>query len=258
MLHWHDQGILLSSRRHGETSAILEVFTESHGRHLGFLRGAFSRKMSSTLQPGTQMTVEWRARLSEHLGYFRIEPIRSRAASILQDRLPLAALSSACSLLTRILAERQPADAFYRHTVLFLDILEANHHDWMVKYLHWELQLLQEAGRGLNLNQCGSTGMETNLRFVSSHTGAALSEAAGRHENSGLLKLPPCLVGGAFNGIHDFATGLELTGYFLEQVIAETAPPRKALAARHRLENMVDRMMRFQSPRYASREGSNF
>lgn len=258
MLHWRDQGVLLSSRRHGETSAILEVFTESHGRHLGFLRGASSRKMSSTLQPGTQMTVEWRARLSEHLGYFRIEPIRSRAASILQERLPLAALSSACSLLTRILAERQPAEAFYCRTMPFLDILAANHHDWMLKYLHWELQLLQEAGRGLNLSQCGLTGMETDLRFVSSHTGAALSEAAGRHENSGLLELPSCLVGGAFSGIHDFATGLQLTGYFLEQVIAETAPPRKALAARHRLKDMVDRMVRSQSPYHASREGNHF
>ena len=30
---WRDRGILLSSRNHGETSAILEVFTSSHGRH---------------------------------------------------------------------------------------------------------------------------------------------------------------------------------------------------------------------------------
>ncbi|HDO52258.1 MAG TPA: DNA repair protein RecO, partial [Rhizobiales bacterium] len=34
-MQWSDEGIVLSSRVHGETSAIVELLTASHGRHLG-------------------------------------------------------------------------------------------------------------------------------------------------------------------------------------------------------------------------------
>ena len=74
-MDWRDHGILLSVRRHGETSAIIEVFTEGHGRHAGVVRGGTSRKAAPVLQPGTQLDVEWRARLEDHIGTFRVEPL---------------------------------------------------------------------------------------------------------------------------------------------------------------------------------------
>ena len=42
-MEWRDQGILLSARRHGETSAIIEVFTPERGRHAGIVRGGRAR-----------------------------------------------------------------------------------------------------------------------------------------------------------------------------------------------------------------------
>ncbi len=62
-MEWRDHGILLSVRRHGETSAIIEVFTQLHGRHAGVVRGGTSRKIAPILQPGAQLDVAWRARL---------------------------------------------------------------------------------------------------------------------------------------------------------------------------------------------------
>ena len=82
------------------------------------------------------------------------------------------------------------------------------------------------------------------MRFVSTRTGRALVAEAVNSNDSDLLDLPPCLVGGHFTGIRDFATGLKLTGYFLRRIITETAPPKKALAARYRLEDIVNRMVR--------------
>jgi DNA repair protein RecO len=52
-MEWRDEGIILGTRRHGETSAILEVMTRAHGRHLGLVRGGRSRKQQPVLQPGT-------------------------------------------------------------------------------------------------------------------------------------------------------------------------------------------------------------
>ena len=67
-MDWRDEGILLAVRRHGETSAIIEVFTHEHGRHAGVVRGGTSRRIAPALQPGAQLDVHWRARRAEHLG----------------------------------------------------------------------------------------------------------------------------------------------------------------------------------------------
>ncbi|MEM9369734.1 MAG: DNA repair protein RecO, partial [Pseudomonadota bacterium] len=68
MIRWSDEGVLLSVRRHGETSAIIELITEHHGRHAGLVRGGASSKMTPVLQPGAQLAVDWQARIADHLG----------------------------------------------------------------------------------------------------------------------------------------------------------------------------------------------
>ena len=67
-MDWRDTGILLSTRKHGETALILDVFTPGHGRATGILRGGASRRRAPLLQPGAQLDVTWRARLDDHMG----------------------------------------------------------------------------------------------------------------------------------------------------------------------------------------------
>ena len=69
-MEWTDEGIVLGVRRHGESSAIVELLTRSHGRHLGLVRGGAGKRMRPLLQPGNSVTSVWRARLDEHLGYY--------------------------------------------------------------------------------------------------------------------------------------------------------------------------------------------
>ncbi len=56
-MEWRDEGIVLGTRRHGETSAVLEVMTRLHGRHLGLVRGGRSRKQQPTLQVGNLVDI---------------------------------------------------------------------------------------------------------------------------------------------------------------------------------------------------------
>ena len=95
-MDWRDTGILLSSRRHGESSMIIDVFTPEHGRHSGVVRGGASRKVAPILQPGAQLDLAWRARLEEHIGSFTVELQRSRAAIAMQDRTILAGSERGC------------------------------------------------------------------------------------------------------------------------------------------------------------------
>lgn len=99
MIEWEDEAALLATRPFGESSVIIEVFSATHGRHAGVVRGGTSRKVAPILQPGAQLSVVWKARLDSHLGSFMVEPIRSRAANAMGDRLALAGLNAVCGLL---------------------------------------------------------------------------------------------------------------------------------------------------------------
>src|SRR5688572_11805197 len=107
-MQWSDTGIVLSSRKHGETSAIVHLLTAQHGRHAGLVRGGAGRRVRSILQAGNELQVTWRARLSEHLGTFTVELLRARAADVLHDPRRLAAFAAATEIVDHALPERAP------------------------------------------------------------------------------------------------------------------------------------------------------
>ena len=79
-MEWTDDAIVLGVRPFGEHSAILEALTRTHGRHLGLLRSASSKRMRGMLEAGNRLAVHWRARLDQQLGNYDIELSSSRAA----------------------------------------------------------------------------------------------------------------------------------------------------------------------------------
>src|SRR5258708_30685475 len=62
-MEWTDEGIVLGVRRHGESSAIVELLTRGHGRHLGLVRGGSGSRMRPLLQPGNSVRAVWRGRV---------------------------------------------------------------------------------------------------------------------------------------------------------------------------------------------------
>ncbi|MHA1527812.1 MAG: DNA repair protein RecO [Alphaproteobacteria bacterium] len=215
-MDWRDEGILLAVRTHGESSAIIETLTRDHGRHAGLVRGARGAKLAPVLQPGTQLLLDWRARLAEHLGHFRIEPVRSRATAIMADRAALAALNSIGALLVTLLPEREPIRPVYDRTVELADALAAGEWDWPARYARWELALLTALGFGLDLSVCGATGVTEELVYVSPRTGRAISREAGGAWADKLLPLPGFLIGRGAVSIGAVREALRLTGFFLE------------------------------------------
>lgn len=217
-MEWRDEGVLLAARRHGESAAILEVFTPLHGRHAGLVRGGASRKAAPILQPGAQLDLVWRARLDAHLGAFIAEPLRLRTA-LLADRASLAGLNAVCALLLHALPERAPHPALYAATVDLLDAMDQSSADWggwPLGYLRWELLVLEELGFGLDLARCALTGATDGLAYVSPRTGRAVTAEAAGVLAPQLLALPPCLAGGSADA-EGLAQGLRLTGHFLRR-----------------------------------------
>ncbi len=216
-MEWRDQGVVLSVKSHGESSAIVELFTAEHGRHAGLVRGGASRRMKPVLQPGNSVTVTWRARLPEHLGNFTLDLERARAGVLMNDPLSLAGLSGACAVVSA-LPEREQHQALYDAFVVLLDTLEEVD-VWPAVFVRFELGLLQELGFGLDLTKCAATGGTKDLVYVSPKTGRAVSREAGAPYEKRLYRLPAFLVGGRVSaaGPEDVADGLRLTGHFLER-----------------------------------------
>ena len=239
-MEWREEGILLSARTHGESAAIIEVLTRGHGRHAGIVRGGASRKMAPVLQPGAQLDLTWRARLEDHIGAFTVEPVRSRAAVSLGDRLALAGLNAVTGLLRFALAEREAHPALYERTERLLDLLGQGDL-WPLAYLQWELALLEELGFGLDLTRCAVLGIQANdLSFVSPRTGRAVSRKGAGDWADRLLPLPPCLLGQGHAPDAEIAEGLKTTGYFLRAHLAAELGQKPLPEARQRF---VDRFV---------------
>ena len=80
---------MLASRAHGERALIVQLLTREHGRHAGLLRGGQSPKTRAHWQIGNRLSVTWRARLAEHLGFLTGEVLDAHAARLLDDPLRL-------------------------------------------------------------------------------------------------------------------------------------------------------------------------
>ena len=239
-MEWNDQGIVLSARRHGETSAIVTLLTAAHGVHAGLVRGGSSPKAGGALQPGNMVSATWRARLAEHLGAFKCELTRAFAAPLLDDPLRLAALSSACAVAEFSLPERHPYLSVYNALSALLEALEGD--AWPSLYVRWELALLGDVGFGLDLESCAATGGNDQLAYVSPKSGRAVSVSAAEPYKKSLLPLPSFLLKeGAAGDAREVADGLKLTGHFLNRhVFAQkncAEPPARSRLLRRLTRN---------------------
>lgn len=220
-MEWRDEGIILGIRRHGETSAILEAMTRSHGRHLGLVRGGRSRRMQPLLQPGNRVDLLWRARLDEHLGLFQVEALELNAARLFDSAVAVFGLQTMAAHL-RLLPERDPHAPLYETLGVILSHLDdASAAAELVA--RFELIVLEALGFGLDLSCCALTGAAADLAYVSPKSGRAVSRAAGAPWRDRLLPLPAFLLRGA--GLRGDLPAVEeafrLSGHFLERHVYE-------------------------------------
>lgn len=242
-MEWSDDAIVLSSRAHGESGAILDLLTRDHGRHAGLVRGGASRRIRPALQPGNSLHVHWRARLEEHLGSFTCELARARAGELMDSRDALAGLNAFTAVASAAVPEREAHAAIFAGGEIVLDAMMAENTDhWLALYVRWEAGLLEALGFGMDLSECAATGVKDDLSYVSPRSGRAVSrDGAGIYANR-LFKLPAFLLDSRASApsSDEVAAGLALTGHFLlERVLrphGKEMPP-----ARLRLDTMAAR-----------------
>lgn len=245
-MQWAADGYILSVKTHGETSAIINVLTKENGRHAGIVRGGRSRRLRPVLQPGNQVTVNWNARLSEHLGVYTVEALDARAAILMQDRASLAGLNAISALCMQALPEREAHAKLYD----VFEILMGQLHDidvWPALYVRFEMALLQALGYGLDLSECAATGSTENLTHVSPRSGRAVCAKAAEPYLDKLLLLPPFLRGHNKVEAGDIIDGLSLSGTFLKTRVFHSHN-RDIPEARSRLREVLTHYFNAQNP----------
>ncbi|SMF50087.1 DNA repair protein RecO [Neorhizobium sp. CSC1952] len=220
-MQWQDEGIIIGVKRHGETSVIAELMTRERGRHLGLVRSGRSRAMQPVLQPGNRVEAVWRARLDEHLGEFRLEPVRLRAAKLMETATAVYGVQAMGALL-RLLPERDPHPHLFEALDIILDALD-DPADAGELFVRFELAVLNDLGFGLDLSECAATGLRENLVYVSPKTGRAVSREAGAPYADRMLALPSFLSEGAAGAAdrENMAAAFRLTAFFLHRHVYE-------------------------------------
>jgi len=218
MINWEDEAIILKVTAFGENAAVVNIFTEKNGKYAGLVRGAKAQAMRSLLQIGNKVKATWRARLSEHLGTFQLEPIKSMANNFFDDPLKLLGLTSAVAIIDQALPDREPAQEIWQGLLALLEtITDYDEYIWLAAYIRWEIGFLGETGFKLGLDKCVVTGDIEDLSFVSPKSGCAVSDGAGGQYRDKLLRLPSFLTSKGFKEPKEFSEGLQLTEYFFQR-----------------------------------------
>ena len=142
--YWQDEGYLLSKNNFDENSLIIESFTLDHGKCAGIVYGGSSKKQKKNLQIGNKISLNWKAKGENRIGYFSTELIKPISPPFFDDKGRSICILSACSILKILLPERQINKKIYLSFENFL--ISLFYDNWINSYIEWELSLVKELG----------------------------------------------------------------------------------------------------------------
>ena len=248
-MQWHDEGIVISARPHGEGHLVLGAFTKNYGYHKGYVFGGSGKRKRPLLQLGNRLDLKWSSRFEDQLGTFTIELVENYASVLFHDPARLCALNT-MSFYLGLLPERQCYSGLYDQSMSMMGRLREGG-IWYIPFIIWELSFLEAVGFGLDLSECALTQETSNLHYVSPKTGRAVTAIAGADYAKKLLLLPSFLATPGQDicleeyGAADILNGFTLTGHFLHQLLGEHfctgLPDMRARMIAHITDNLEEK-----------------
>ena len=159
-MNWIDEGFLLSKNRYNENSLITEIYTQNHGKISGIIFGGTSNKIKGYLQIGNQLHVNYNSKNENRIGYFKIEIINAFSPLYFNHNQKLSSIISAMNLIKILTAESQENKKIYLIIENLFKFLKD--HEWLKKYVFWELELLKLVGYDLELEKLVKKQIENN------------------------------------------------------------------------------------------------
>ncbi len=162
-MYWDDYGYLIEKNRYNENTVIAEMFTKDHGKVLGLIYGATSKKISSSLQLGNKFHINYKSKNENRIGYFKLELDKIYTPFFFEDRKKLSCIIS-CLRLIKILTVENQANINVYNLINKLFIFLGNEF-WINKIVFWELELLKYVGYDLELKSIVCEENVNNNKF---------------------------------------------------------------------------------------------
>ena len=141
---WQDKGFLLSKNKYNENSSIVEFYTENHGKVIGILFGASSKKIKNYLLIGNKFHLNYNSKNNGKIGYFKIEIDHINTPLFLENKKKLCCIIYTMDILKILTAENQENKNVYFLIENYFNNLKQD--DWLIKFIFWELKLFKNLG----------------------------------------------------------------------------------------------------------------
>ena len=149
-MSWDDEGFIIYKNKFRENAIILDVFTSKFGKVSGIVYGGNSRKIKNYLQLVNKIHVVYNSKGENRIGYFKVELINAISPKYFNDKIKTLCLNSLSSLLKAVLPENQSYLSIYESLDNLLKDFDKE--DWSIKYLDWEINLINGLGFGFNID----------------------------------------------------------------------------------------------------------
>jgi len=148
-MHLSAPAIVVASRSHGETAAVVRVFTEEFGLIAGYVAGARGRHLRPVLIPGNRVAAELSARSDSQLPFLKLELEESRGPW-LGEPLAAAAIAWVTTLSAAVLPERNAYPQIFSALAATLDAIchAPSARGWLRAVIAYEALVLRELGYG--------------------------------------------------------------------------------------------------------------
>ena len=206
-MNWSDEGFLLSKNRYSENSLISEFYTKNNGKISGIIFGGTSKKIKNYLQIGNKLHINYNSKNENRIGYFKIEILNAYSPLYFDHKQKLSCITSALSLIKILTAESQSNIKVYKLIESLFLILKD--HDWIKKYIFWELDLLKFLGYDLELENLVEKDIIENKTFY-----YVASSTEKKYVPNFLIEKDLDV-----NDLKILLNGLQLVGDFLDKTI---------------------------------------
>lgn len=164
------QGIVCSTRAHGEHGVIVRIFTPDFGLIAGYVRGGKSRTLRPVLIPTNIVRAELRARTADQLADMSVELVHSRG-QLLGEALAASALEWCATLTACALPEEHPYPELFQSLDAVCSAIEAapGARGWAGALAAYEVLLLRTLGYGATATGVPDDWPETFALLNSTH-----------------------------------------------------------------------------------------
>ena len=164
-MEWNDKGFLIEKKRYNENSLLAEIYTENHGKVVGLIFGATSKKIKGYLELGNFLHVNYKYKDDNKIGYFNVEIDEVNTPIYLDNKKKLFCIIYAMNLVKILTVENQENKNIYDLLKNFFLILDND--KWLKNFIFWELNFYKCIGYDIDFkNYVESVTIDGETKFV--------------------------------------------------------------------------------------------